>query len=488
MSEYHFTKRLENDILPEDILWVPGKYYYTVEFRKGLIDEIIIKYSSDLAGEFKIFSVIPADSTIQELTKEIKSVLSGWSPEQETILQKYIEIYAKEDFPYDISSFILYSDSSKGSSIQIKKKDTSNFDYEEGLDIELDYLYLCFLQNYEDEEYLEASKFITKLYHECAVRLGNDHPNTIAALWFIRAMIPRNDEKGLALIPDLKIYNYAVHRFGNNKTPTLYVILSIAMDLSDIGEFTDAMELAKYALERCKERYGEPSKEVLEAKNILGIIYHNIGSYGMAQKLFEECSKDSETVNGKLAFSTLVYLEKNADELCNEALSLYKEAAEIFLRIYYTLKEVYADDIYSIIIITDKLASAFLNLEDYGNASNYQQDAIELATAHLDIDDDLVLMLYSHFSTILSEMGEHETAYKIDINLYLKYFKKYGEFNYHTLNAMDSIIIDCYHQKNYAQAKELAFEAYIKRKEVLGPEHDKTLISQQQYLDLLDKI
>lgn len=108
----------------------------------------------------------------------------------------------------------------------------------------------------------------------------------------------------------------------------------------------------------------------------------------------------------------------------------------IFLTIYLILysiqicpKEVYADDIYSIIIITDKLASAFLDLEDYGNASNY-----------------------------------------------------------HTLNAMDSIIIDCYHQKNYAQAKELAFEAYIKRKEVLGPEHDKTLISQQQYLDLLDKI
>lgn len=98
------------------------------------------------------------------------------------------------------------------------------------------------------------------MFSESNKKLGEDHQNTIWALKRIRFLVGNggNPEDNLQI--DIKLYNYCKVKFGNKVNPTLGIIINIAEDLNIMGEYKDAIEVAKYAVERSKESYGKHIK------------------------------------------------------------------------------------------------------------------------------------------------------------------------------------------------------------------------------------
>jgi len=423
-----------------------------------------------------------------EYCKEVKAIISGVSIEQERILQKYIDIYAKKDFEYDIRSFVLYSknsDYAKASFVNIKKEDEMGFKFVNNLDADIDYLHSVFLSLYAEGDYDEAKIAAGNLYFLCRKKLGDDNNNTITALWYIRALIPTNDASGLALEIDTNIYNYCSHTYGNNSNPTINVILSIAMDLSDIEEYEDALELAKFAYERSVDKYCMISKETYETTFVRGVIYYNYGRIGLAKKFFEAAVDISENVYGEHSIETLKCMEKYSRTLKHRCFKRYQEALEIDVYICDAITKFYSHNVRWLVSSLDNVSMDYRMLDDINQALEKEYLALKIANDVLTIEDELTIIIYSNYSVLLTENGEYEDAYKADRIVYGWYHTHYGEFDYRTLKAEDALVIDNENMKKYDMAKTLAYNAYLKRKENLGEANPETLFSLQQYEDCL---
>lgn len=74
---------------------------------------------------------------------------------------------------------------------------------------------------------------------------------------------------------------------------------NLAMAYYSREKFADAETLNISVLERLKEVVAEDSLGIMNILNNLGMVYHQIGSYGNALELFQEALESRECLLGK---------------------------------------------------------------------------------------------------------------------------------------------------------------------------------------------
>lgn len=113
-------------------------------------------------------------------------------------------------------------------------------------------------------------------------------------------------------------------------------------------------------------------------------------------------------------------------------------------------------------------------------------DLVEEVIELYGLDDVRTLGYCYRFSIILSVAEHYEDALQLGMHLYSRCTKLLGHFHEDTMDIKDGIIIDLVNLDKRDIAMKVAGEEYLQRIEHLGANHEATLYSMQQYLDLRD--
>lgn len=471
MSTYFHDEVFENGISAYHILWNKDSLYYVLKSLE--YNKIQILYAYDLGDTFKYLDTLDVDKTT--LKEDIQNIINGWTPEEKEVLSKYIDLYANKKFSYKIQFIATYAKNSSNY-ITMNIKEKNQFYYEFGHNIEIDKSYVNYLKLYDQNvDSLFLLSNLIEIYNHCLLLLGENHPNTIALLYEIKIEFSYDLSIEEMLEICIKIYNYHKNIDGRSGLNTLNSILNIALYLGEMEKYKDAILLTKYVCRNCKNEYGDKYIYTIKANQLLLVLYYNFGQYGKALSIAKECLYDASE------YEDIIYIKKCIAKIYrSEAFENYEESLKYELSI---LNDEQIDDSKKIEVMND-LAYCYERLNEIDKAITYQSDVIDIALDMYGKMDLKVLEYCFQLSTLLTKAKEFEKALKLDLSIYAKVYKQYGQFDLFAMEVKNAIIIDLVHLNRKEEAMKIAGVEYLDRKNNLGDDDEYTIISRTQYIDL----
>lgn len=223
MSKYFGNEKFENGMLAEYILWNKDDCYYAVIENEE--DDFEIMYSYEVGDNYKKYKVLSNALSEEEIRDQVSDIMQGWKPEEEKILEKYIDLHVEE--PDKISENVF-----------LKRRDLySNL-------IEL----LFKLKDVADRYLtIRERQWINKLLYKCCSKM-----------------------------------------YGSTHIRTLNIVCNMAKLLGESKEYEEGILLVKYVQKTAEQKYGVFSEENMRILEILMIHYYKSGAMGRALSLAEK--------------------------------------------------------------------------------------------------------------------------------------------------------------------------------------------------------
>lgn len=480
MSKYFYDIVFENNVPASHILWDQDERYYIIGKMTNSSDMIHILCSDNICGEYETLDSFFCALTDEQIQNKIKDALEGWTPQQEKILKKYIDLEKEKKFPYTIQSVVLRVGTNKSIVIRNADIENSRTFYTEALDLEVDKYYYRYLECIDDEDYDSGIQFLCKAYQEAYNRFGESHKNTVAILYDFLYLAQSYMTAKESLQINMHLYKYNKREYGYNHISTISCISSIASDLSSLGKNEDGIVLARYVAKALKRKYGKYDKRSIKALNCLFWHYYSWEKYGKALTFAEECLDLSE----KAKLDNIFEFHQNIAMIYRTGfLGGYEKALEHDLIAHSYLQQ----DTVEFLNSMDNISLDYCKLGCYIEAVNTQSELVETAINLYGQDTLETLGYMINLATTLSSAERHEDAWKIDKYVYSCYYHQLGAFHEKTMEAKNNFIIDCVNLGQREYAMKLAGSEYLERNKHFGPQHQATQYSMQQYLDLRDE-
>lgn len=480
MSKYFYDIVFENNVPAHHILWDRDERYYIVCKMADATDKIHILCSTDICGEYETLDSFSCTLTEYQIQNNIKALLDGWTPQEEKILMKYIDLEKENEFPYNIQSVVLRVGINK--SIVIRNAGIENYRvfYTEALDSEVDKYYYQYLDCIDEEDYDSGIQFLCKAYEEANRRFGESHKNTVAILYDFLSLPKSHMTAKESLQINMYLYKYNKTEYGHNHLSTISCVSSIASDLSSLGKNEDGIVLARYVAKALKQKYGKYDRRSIGALNCLVWHYYIWEKYGKALSFAEECLKLSE----KAELDNIFEYHQNIASIYRTGFcGGYEKALEHDLKAHSYLQQ----DTEEYLNSMDNISLDYCKLGRYIEAVNMQSELVEKAMNLYGQDAPKTLGYMSNLATALTAVEKYEDAWKIDKYVYSCYYRQLGAFHENTMEAKNNFIIDCVNLGQRAYAMKLAGSEYLERNKHFGSQHPATQYSMQQYLDLRDE-
>ena len=479
MSDFKFDETFENGLRPEQILWMPRKCYYHVTMAGANVE---IQYCYSLGGKYELLKSFSTDESIESISDIVHEVLGGYTPEEEVILNKYIDLYTADDMSLVVKNLVVcYEDGIVRGSYYVR---TEGVEFDTGVDPYLTDIFcdICL----EKDKQLQFAK-VMKLYVECERILGRFHSNTIAALHLLRDHLNGSEQKEqVRLTIDTEIYRFYKKNYGNAHTFTGYAINSIVWDLILKEEYKDAVTLAKFVYEREKEKQCDSRLKVCILL-VMGWGYRELGRYGLAFGCLEECYSIVVNICKKDDWLYLFCLEDLAEIHRSEFHTDYCKAVLYDLERLRIAEEYYPEEIKYKVNCLCEIAHDHCLMKRYDQALKTQDSAVRLAAKYYGEQDYLTTRNQLRFCFILSQMGMYKEALAIELDIYELYVKLYGGLDRRSMRLLDDIIIDLKDSGDYDKAAEIVMDSYYNRRRHLGEDHEETVFAYEEYVELFGK-
>lgn len=485
MSKYFGDEIFQNGMAAEHVLWNKDDLYYMVCAMPLEVCSVQIKYSESLAEGYEFLAAIPVDISEAKLSSYVEKIMDGWTPKEEEVLNKYIELYDKNPFPYNVKNIVIYNGlgEEKETCFFVRNVEKERIDYERNLSLELDIAYFEYRKKLEDGDVEGAFGNLCKLYRSAYERLGAEHSNTIALLYEFTIFFEFYFSYENLLNMNLSIYKFVQNRYGNRQLLTLSIISAMASCLCEMEKYKDGILLAKFVYKVFKKKFGENTKKTRDAQGCLVWHYYRAGMYGKALSEAELClnkcnADEKEDIVYYKTFIAKIHKMEHFED--------YEQALKYDLEALYEIESCEWNDINQRISLMDSVAEDYLQLNMLEEAIELQTNVIEAAVRVYGLDDIRTLRYHSNLSFILTAAGDYEEALKLDSGIFSRYIEVLGRFHEDTLRVKNDIIIDLVNLGAKEIAMKAAKDEYILRKEKLGQEHEATLYSWQQYMDLYE--
>lgn len=246
----------------------------------------------------------------------------------------------------------------------------------------------------------------------------------------------------------------------------------LAEAYEQLGLHTDALPLARRALDEKRGLYGDVHPDVAAALTLLGWILHQSGDLPAADSVLREAVRV-----GRLAFPDEgdARLARALNDLgvVLEARGDYDGAAEAYRESLAMRRRLLGDGHVGVAVTTSNLAVVLYRRGDLDGAAATAAEAVEAFRRALGDDHQRTLIALGNLAVFNGLREDHRGAADAWERILRRHRRVLGERHAQTAYAMMMLASHLTRLERYAEAEPLAREALDIHGEALGPRHER---------------
>ena len=324
-------------------------------------------------------------------------------------------------------------------------------------------------------KYREAYEITNSAYEKLARLLGEKHPDTLDAMNNLALMLSDLGRYDNALTMQEKVLALRKEILGENHPDTIGAIGNLALTLSYLGHYDDALNFQEKALKLFKKILGEKRPDTLDAMNNLALTLIDLGRYEEALQVQEKVLTLRKEISGENHLDTLDAMNNLA--LTLNALGRYEEALQVQEKVLTLRKEILGENHPDTLLATNHLASTLSYLGRYDEALKVQEKILTLRKEILGENHPDTLDAMNNLALTLNDLGHYEEALEAQEKILTLRKEILGEKHPDTLLAMDCLAGTLSGLGRYNEALTLQEKILDCSKEILGERHPDTLLA-----------
>jgi serine/threonine protein kinase/tetratricopeptide (TPR) repeat protein len=259
---------------------------------------------------------------------------------------------------------------------------------------------------------------------------------------------------------------------------------TVGMTYEALGEYDDAEQHLRRAVEIRRELLGEEDPRTLEAMAGLAGVYRQQAGYQEAEALAREALKTARRVLGEEHPQTLALMQELAASYWVQGRyasywvpSRYKEAESLFREILETSRRVLGEEHPQTLLAMTGLANTYQIQERLDEAEALQRETLEIQRRVLGEEHPQTLMNMSNLGFAYWRHGRYVDAEPLLRKTLEIQRRVLGEEHPETPHTMGALALTYGDEGKYEEAMALQHETLETSRRVLGEEHPQTLRS-----------
>jgi tetratricopeptide (TPR) repeat protein len=259
--------------------------------------------------------------------------------------------------------------------------------------------------------------------------------------------------------------------------------------LESIGQFEEALKVAKQEVERRKEMFSEDNPSVRWAMSDVGTLLIRLGKYSEAEDWYSRAIELGKTVPGSEDKDTLTIMSMLVAALINQG--RLSKAEKLNRQVLLRRMDILGAEHPHTVTSRSKLAVVLSHQGRYSEAEALHRQVLQSRENLYGPENADTLTSKSHLAGVLMSQRcqrKYEEAQEIyEQNLKLDQGMK-GPKHPDTLSTMDSLGCLLHYQCKDDEAEKLHQRTLQLREEVLGPTHPMTLLSRSNLALVLNSL
>jgi hypothetical protein len=315
---------------------------------------------------------------------------------------------------------------------------------------------------------------VQRAYDAWRVRLGEDHPQTLAAgfwLGFVLFGVGQYLEAAELNSHLVEMYRRTV---GEDHEDTLNALGAVASDRRVKGDFASALDLSERVYQGSVRALGVDDPDTLNAAHNLGVSLRLVGDYNRAITLDQDTWTRRVQVLGEdhtLTLHTQIGLAIDRRELGD-----YRGAGALHEQIVARYRHLLGENNPATLSAMRHLSVARRKVGDHAGAQELAQEARNRYDARYGQDYPDAIASALELSVDLRQTGDLRIARDLGTEAFERYSRILGSDHPHTLSAQVNLAITLRLLGNPEAAQAIDEDVLGRFRSGLGPEHPLTLV------------
>ena len=265
---------------------------------------------------------------------------------------------------------------------------------------------------------------------------------------------------------------------------TIDAMANLALKLSDLGRYDEALELQEKVLEIRREAHGEEEEDTVDAMINLAGTLKDLGRYEEALTLNEEALKLSKKILGDKHPNTIDAMTNLANTLND--LGRYDEALTLQEEVLKLSKKILGDEHPKTISAMHNLATTLNDLGCYDEAFELQEDILELSKKILGDEHPDTISAMHNLASTLNDLERYGEALELQEKVLKLRRKLFDDEHPDTIDAMHNLASTLNDLERYGEALKLQEKVLELRKKFFDDEHPDTISAMQNLANTLE--
>jgi DNA-binding SARP family transcriptional activator len=262
-------------------------------------------------------------------------------------------------------------------------------------------------------------------------------------------------------------------KLGADHPDTLDSRGNLAVDLWELGHYTQARQLGEDTTTRLSQVLGDDHPDTLFSATHLAAILWALGHYERARQLGDDALtryRHTLGANHSATLHSATHLVVTLREM-----GQYEQARQLGQDTLTRSRRVLGDDHPDTLRSAYNLAATLREMGRYEKARQLGQDTLTRSRRMLGDDHPDTLEAAHNLAATLREMGRYEKARQLGQDTHTRLRQVLGNDHLHTLRAATHLVATFQELGRYEQAHQLGQDTHTRLRQVLGDDHPDTL-------------
>ncbi|RKK81716.1 hypothetical protein BFJ68_g17605 [Fusarium oxysporum] len=266
---------------------------------------------------------------------------------------------------------------------------------------------------------------------------------------------------------------------GEDHPGTISAMRNLAVTLTDLGKFGEALVMLNEVLERRErilgEEMGQGHEDTLKTTHDIAITLNRIGSYVEAERMHRQTLEGRKLVLGDCHPDTLASKAYLAGNLASQG--RLEDAEELVIQALEPMKKTLGPEHPQTLMAIGTLASVRAQQGKLRESEEMTMQVLEPMKRTLGPEHPQTLMAIGNLVFVCGQQGRWKESEEMTMQALEPMKKTLGPEHPQTLMAIGSLALVRGQQGKLRESEELLLEALEPMKRTLGPEHPQTLIT-----------
>ncbi|KAJ7083567.1 hypothetical protein C8R44DRAFT_862422 [Mycena epipterygia] len=323
------------------------------------------------------------------------------------------------------------------------------------------------------EKLKKAEEFQTAVLQKRRHLLGEDHPDTLGAMFWLATIYiflgKWKEAEQFAVV----VLKQRRNILGDDHPDTLDVMGNLAVICHKLGKLKEAEQLGVAVLDKQRNILGDKHQNTLPVTSNLALIYQDLGKLKEAEELQLVVLEKERNVLGDNHPSTLITMANLA--VTSQKLGKLKEAEDLGIAVLERQRNVLGDHHPSTLMTMANLAYTYKALGRLKEAEELQLVVLEKWRNVLGDNHPSTLMSMANLACTYTALGRFKEAEELELVALEKQRNVLGDNHPSTLITMGNLAVTSRKLGKLKEAEELGIAALEGWRNILGDNHTDSL-------------